>query len=201
MYKVFFKDRVFLLSDDASLLKKNDNSFLFSSEKELHSLIRKFESNESNKMITVVNNDINTLLEAFSNAFVNIAAAGGLVTKDKNFLAIKRFGLWDLPKGHVEENEDIAIAAIREVEEECGITSPEIVKELDPTFHTYILGDKKILKKTYWYKMSYKGNEIPYPQEEEGIEEAVWMDFSEKDNFKENTYETLKDLLQEISEN
>lgn len=201
MYKVFFKDRVFLLSDDVSLLEKSSNSFSFSSEKELHNLISEFENNEDNKMIIVVYKDINRLFTAFSSAFINIAAAGGLVTKDSSFLAIKRFGLWDLPKGHVEENEKIDIAAVREVEEECGISNPEIVKELEPTFHTYMLEGKKILKKTYWYKMSYQGDEIPYPQEEEGIEEAKWMHFSEKSSFKENTYETLKDLLDEISEN
>lgn len=201
MYKVFFKDRVFLLSDDSSLLEKNDNSFVFSSEKELHDMILKFENNEKTKMIVVIHHDISELFISFSNAFVNIAAAGGLVTKDKSFLAIKRFGLWDLPKGHVEANEDIETAAVREVEEECGISNPEIVKELTPTFHTYQLGDKKILKKTYWYKMNYSGEENLTPQTEEDIEEAVWMKFSDKNSFKENTYDTLKDLLKEIKDN
>ncbi len=198
MYKVFFKDRVFLLSDDVSLLDKNDNSFLFVSESELHYLIRKFESSENIKTTTVVYNDLNTLFNAFSSAFVNISAAGGLVIKGKYFLAIKRFGIWDLPKGHIEENENIKIAAIREVEEECGITKPEIVQKLKSTFHTYTLEETKILKKTYWYKMVYRGDEVPFPQKEEDIEEAIWIHFSEKHNFIANTYETIKDLLNEI---
>ncbi len=201
MYKVFFKDRVFLLSDDHSLLEKNSDSYLFSSEKKLHKLIRNFENDEKTEKVTVIHHDISVLFSCFSNAFVNITAAGGLVTKDKSFLAIKRFGLWDLPKGHVEPNEDIKTAAIREVEEECGISSPEIVKELEPTFHTYQLEEKKILKKTYWYKMTYEGHENLTPQKSEDILEAVWMDFSNKDNFKKNTYNTLKDLLNEIKEN
>lgn len=201
MYKVFFKDRLFLLSDDSSLLEKNNNSFIFSSEKELHNMIWEFENNEKTKIIVVVHHDISELFMSFSNAFVNIAAAGGLVTKNKSFLAIKRFGVWDLPKGHVEPNEDIETAAVREVEEECGISNPEIEKELAPTFHTYKLGDKKILKKTYWYRMNYKGEENLTPQTEEDIEEAVWMKFADKNRFKSNTYDTLKDLLMEIKDN
>lgn len=201
MYKVFFKDKVFLLSDDRSLLEKNTNSHVFSSEKDLHDMIEKFEECDNTEMVTVIHDNISELFSSFSNAFVNVPAAGGLVTKGNSFLTIKRFGLWDLPKGHVESGEDIKTAAIREVEEECGITNPEIVKELTPTFHTYQLGDKKILKKTYWYKMSYTGDENLVPQRSEDIDNAIWMDFSDKNIFSENTYNTLKDLLNEIKEN
>ena len=37
-----------------------------------------------------------------------------------------------------EENENERSAAVREVEEECGIVGPVIIDELPSTFHTYI---------------------------------------------------------------
>lgn len=38
------------------------------------------------------------------------------------FLILRSFKYWDFPKGMVEENEDPWIGAIREVEEETGLT-------------------------------------------------------------------------------
>jgi 8-oxo-dGTP pyrophosphatase MutT (NUDIX family) len=38
-------------------------------------------------------------------------------------LCLRVYGSYDLPKGGVEDGEDIITAAMRETEEECGITS------------------------------------------------------------------------------
>ena len=89
-------------------------------------------------------------------------------------LWIQRNGKWDLPKGKIETGEEIAAAAIREVEEECGISAPQIKRRLPNTYHTYRLKGQAILKRTYWFEMYYQGNESLIPQEEEDITTAKW---------------------------
>ena len=50
-------------------------------------------------------------------------AGGGKVYNPKNeILFIFRNGKWDLPKGKAEAKETINLTALREVEEETGIT-------------------------------------------------------------------------------
>src|SRR5438552_3388516 len=52
-----------------------------------------------------------------------IEAAGGIVKNtDGAYLFIYRLDKWDLPKGKIEKGEKTKEAAVREVEEECGIT-------------------------------------------------------------------------------
>ncbi|MDB4195885.1 NUDIX domain-containing protein, partial [Flavobacteriales bacterium] len=67
---------------------------------------------------------LNKLLEK---RFRIVEAGGGLVVNEKDeVLFIFRKGKWDIPKGKLEKREKIKHGAIREVEEECGITDPKI---------------------------------------------------------------------------
>ena len=100
---------------------------------------------------------------------------------DNRMLAILRLGKWDLPKGHVEYNETIKSAAIREVEEECGISNPEIEEELVSTYHTYWIKKRWMLKRTYWFRMKYKGKETLVAQTDEDIEKAMWLSKNDMD--------------------
>src|SRR5690606_21747075 len=60
-----------------------------------------------------------------------IKAAGGLVKNGAGeFLFIHRLGKWDLPKGKLENKEKMREAAVREVEEECGIHIDYLGKKL-----------------------------------------------------------------------
>ena len=66
--------------------------------------------------------------EEFCSKLTLIKAAGGLVYNQENkLLMIFRNGKWDLPKGKLEEGESIENCAIREVEEECGISNLQII--------------------------------------------------------------------------
>ncbi len=105
-----------------------------------------------------------------------LGAAGGVVRNDKDeILFIRRLGKWDLPKGKIEKGEDREEAAVREVAEETGLEEVILEPFLNTTFHTYMeRNGKKTLKKTFWYKMLYVGNEKPIPQIEEGILEVSW---------------------------
>ena len=42
------------------------------------------------------------------------------------FLLLRCYGYWDFPKGEVEPGEDPLAAALRELEEEAGISGPEL---------------------------------------------------------------------------
>ena len=91
--------------------------------------------------------------ENFISNFQLVVAAGGYVkNKSREILFIKRNGIWDLPKGKLENNESLFKCAEREVEEECGVSGLEIINELPSTYHCYQTKKGKwILKRTYWY--------------------------------------------------
>ena len=110
-------------------------------------------------------------------------------------LFIYRFDKWDLPKGKLEKGESIQECAIREVEEECGITNLSIDKELETTYHIFKRNEKMILKVTYWFLMrtNYSGNLTP--QEEEGIDQVVFKNAHETSKALQNTYQNIKLLF------
>jgi 8-oxo-dGTP pyrophosphatase MutT (NUDIX family) len=134
--------------------------------------------------------------ESFCANYMLIEAAGGLVYNDKNqLLMIFRNGKWDLPKGKLEVGENIEQCAIREVEEECGISGLIIIQQLQETYHTYEINGQKILKRTYWFKMKslFKGNLAP--QNEEGITAVVWVDKKDVAEKLENSFSNIVDLF------
>ena len=134
--------------------------------------------------------------ESFCAGYKLIAAAGGLVYNDKNqLLMIFRNGKWDLPKGKLEVGENIEQCAIREVEEECGVSGLIITQQLQKTYHTYEINGKKTLKCTYWFEMnsSFKGNLVP--QTKEGITAVVWVDEQDIAEKLENSFGNIIELF------
>ena len=123
-----------------------------------------------------------------------IESAGGLVfNKDDQILMIFKNGKWDLPKGKLEEGENKKHCAIRELKEECGILRLKISEKLLETYHTYYLSGKKILKRTYWYKMRTNFDGELIPQIEEGITKISWV-------YKDKISEKLKNSFSNISD-
>jgi len=136
------------------------------------------------------------LFDEFKACFTYIEAAGGVVIRpDGRFLVIKRDGLWDLPKGKLEKGESVEEAAIREVEEETGLTGLQITNPILSTFHTYQITEDMALKKTKWFEMSYEGTEEGIPQEKENITEIKWVGQGETDFIRKNTYPSVLDVL------
>ena len=113
------------------------------------------------------------LIQHLKDQFKIVKAAGGLVVKDGRILLIHRLGKWDLPKGKLKKNEDVALGAVREVEEECSIRAG-IVTKLPATWHSYAYKGTEILKKTTWYLMICHDDSRMRPQVEEDIEEVRW---------------------------
>lgn len=81
--------------------------------------------------------------------------AGGIIINQKNkiLLVCNKLGYWTFPRGHIEENEDILVAAKREIKEETGIEDLEYVKNLG-TYERRRLNepDKVIVTQMYLFK-------------------------------------------------
>ena len=138
--------------------------------------------------------------ENFASNYTQIKAAGGVVRNGKQeLLMIYRRGKWDFPKGKVEENEKVHIAAIREVGEETGVENLSITEELPSTFHTYIENGISILKQTHWYEMVAKETPEPTPQTEEDITEVKWVSILQVSDLLKDSYPSLSDLWNMLS--
>ncbi|MGV8827947.1 MAG: NUDIX hydrolase [Breznakibacter sp.] len=198
-YKVFFKDRVIFLTDQIDdILGGEFNTILkYANQNELKQFIENFSHKQHLKIGFIYYHDTNKLLELFKKQFVYLEAAGGLVTNHKNeFLAIERLGVYDLPKGKAEKDETPETTAHREIHEECGITDLDIAGELPPTFHTYELAGKMVLKKTHWFHMHTTQEQTPNPQTAENITAAKWMSLDELGVFMANTYDSIRDVVE-----
>jgi 8-oxo-dGTP pyrophosphatase MutT (NUDIX family) len=131
-----------------------------------------------------------------------IEAAGGLVQHNDTFLFIKRNGVWDIPKGKLDQDETPEIAAVREIEEECGLIKPEIFKHLINTWHTYEHKGKLVLKKTYWYWLKATETKINLvPQLEEGITEVTFFKVVEFEKIKPHTFLSIIEVIEALEKN
>ncbi len=159
------------------------------------------DSNQSTDRIVYlyIHPDIRKVFKKILSTTKIIKAAGGLVKNGNGeYLFIHRLGKWDLPKGKVEEGEKMKEAALREVEEECGIKIDYLGKKLAATYHTYYMRNRFVLKQTKWYEMGV--NKIPKltPQLEEDIDKAEWLKASELKKVKDNTYPLILEIVDEI---
>ncbi|OHX67535.1 NUDIX hydrolase [Flammeovirga pacifica] len=137
-----------------------------------------------------------TIKELINKFQVRVAGGGVVYDILDRMLIIKRNGVYDIPKGHLEKGETIEECAVREVEEETGISS-KIISPIVESFHTYLYKGKHVLKHTYWFKMrAISEDQLTKPQVEEGIEEILWLDKHQvKDIVWKNTYKSIKDVF------
>ncbi len=132
------------------------------------------ESTQNYDAIVLESNDLPKLWADFQSLFKVVEAAGGYVENAAGeLLLIFRRGSWDLPKGKIDPGESHSGAALREVTEETGIQNLALGAFLTTTFHTYEMKGKRVLKPTYWFKMTTTETVLA-PQTEEDIEQAVW---------------------------
>ncbi len=135
--------------------------------------------------------DYKKVTTEFKNRFELILAAGGVVMKKDKVLFMKRLGKWDLPKGKIDKGENTAQAALREVEEECGIKA-KILYKIGNTWHTFIQADKSHkLKKTAWYAMICLEDAGKKPQEEEGITKVKWVEEEKVQKKLDKSYSSI----------
>lgn len=198
MYKVFFKDSCFLLTDDRNSLPTVPDLFRPSSLSEIRAFVLPLLNRRETFTAVVRYPDLQALFAAFCSCFRYVEAAGGVVHQGADILTIERLGMTDLPKGHLEAGETIEACAIREVEEECGIRDLHIELPLHPTWHIYERDDILYLKKTSWYLMSCPPGQALHPQTEEDIEEVNWLPVKRIGDVLPSTYASLRPVFQEV---
>jgi 8-oxo-dGTP pyrophosphatase MutT (NUDIX family) len=194
-FKVYFENRFITVSTEPDRVQNYTLFYRFHNTQELYQTISSFQAGVQSS-INIFGSDIEYLWGEFRSYFHCVEAAGGLVMHDTgHYLFIVRNGRWDLPKGHMEENETPESCALREVEEECGITGHIIRKELAPSYHTWEYEGVSYLKKTNWFLMDYTGEMIEAPQQEEGITEAHWLKPERVCIIRQNAWDSLTDLI------
>lgn len=141
--------------------------------------------------------DIDQLKKMFWKHFTVIQAAGGLVKNAQGkILMIYRRGKWDLPKGKLDPDETLEQCAVREVQEETGLTKVQLTSFLLTTYHTYEDFGKHILKESYWYNMEHLIAEEAKPQIEEDIHGIQWVSPGEMTEKMKNTFPSIIDVLE-----
>jgi len=139
---------------------------------------------------------------------------GIILLNDKNNVFVgKRIdnpkNSWQMPQGGVEENEDFLQAAKRELEEETGVKSVKLIKELDGWFKydlpEYLLGKlwegKYRGQKQKWFVMKFlgKSSEINVKTKNPEFFEWKWIELSKLPNiavhFKVDIYRKIKEEL------
>lgn len=139
------------------------------------------------------------LKKHFFDQFVVIKAGGGIVRNEREeILLILRNGKWDLPKGKLDTGETIEDCALREVQEETGLTKVTLDKLVDITYHTYVEKGTRILKESYWYNMTADSSQALKPQTEEGISDIKWVVKEDLSEYLKNTYGNIENLLKKV---
>jgi 8-oxo-dGTP pyrophosphatase MutT (NUDIX family) len=95
--------------------------------------------------------------------------------EQRRFLLIRDpYERWTLPKGHLEGAEDDQAAAVREVQEETGI-SGDLGPHIGMIIYSFYHHGQPIEKRVTFFLMQVDGSTKTTPQTSEGISEVAWF--------------------------
>jgi 8-oxo-dGTP pyrophosphatase MutT (NUDIX family) len=113
---------------------------------------------------------------------VDETSAGGLVVDHASQAAVigrlDRRGrlLWSLPKGHIENGETAEQAAVREIEEETGITG-RVIAPLGTIDFWFVAEDRRVHKTVHHFLLQATGGELSDADIE--VAEVAWVPLGE----------------------
>jgi len=200
MHKIFFGRRCIIICapDDQALSDPNAIEFHINDGLDLHTLVDMFELSGSISRVYIPSTNEDLTYRKICSEFKEVNAAGGLVSNRRgDFLLINRSGLWDLPKGHQDEGEDIRLTAVREVQEETGVDRLELGDLICVTHHCYLRGGIWHLKHSWWFSMLYSDPVDLIPQREEDISKAAWVAKSSLPPYLKNSYPSILEVFRE----
>jgi len=105
-------------------------------------------------------------------------------------------GHWDLVKGHIENNEKSKEAAIRESNEETGITDINFIDGFEEEIEYYFKYDNETIhKKVIFFLAETKQENIILSNEHLDF---IWLEFNEA--MKKITFETASGILKKAND-
>lgn len=109
-------------------------------------------------------------------------------------ISVKDGTVWCLPKGLVEEGENIARTAHREVKEETGLDG-KIIEKIDHVQYFYSHKEKeetvRYFKIVYFFLMEYTGGDVSEHDKE--VDDCKWFPIDEA--IKKIEYKDERDIL------
>lgn len=124
-------------------------------------------------------------------------SSGGVVYRwvdgAPHFLLIRDpYANWGLPKGHIEGGESPEEAALREVEEETGLRTLQVVAQL-PTIDWYFRDHGTLIHKFCHFFLIESPDGDAIPQQDEGITACIWRPIA--DALNNVTYANAREVL------
>ena len=193
IYKIFYNEKLIILTNrlTSKLLK---NKIFLLEDISIKEFISKIEHKKLKKVVIFYPE--NDIFEKFLEKIERIQAGGGVVqNKVGDILFIKRKGKWDLPKGKLEKGENISECALREVEEETGISQLSLKGFRSITYHIFSRDNKFFLKETHWFDMFSTFGDNFIPQKEEDIEKVTWKSDKKLRKTLKKSFLNIKELF------
>ena len=155
-----------------------------------------------------------------NNSFNNLPLRSGVgiivLNKENKIFVAKRIdnpkNFWQMPQGGVDDGEDFLTAAYRELNEETGIKSIELIKEIDGTttyeLPNHLLGiiwkGKYRGQKQKWFLMRFTGDdkEININTKNPEFLDWKWIELEKITDvvvdFKLHVYKELKEKIKKL---
>jgi 8-oxo-dGTP pyrophosphatase MutT (NUDIX family) len=199
--KIYFENKPLFLCNDVDVSLQpyiHHDDAVFIDELNLHTIKSMIHEMQKPSVHAGVffHHDLDALKHDFFKKFTLVKAGGGFVLNDESqVLMMFRRGKWDLPKGKLDKNETAEEGAIRETEEETGLTKITLIGPLITTYHTYHEGTRFMLKESKWFRMRVNGEQKLIPQTTEQITRLEWVSKDGLNEYRKNSFPSVIDVL------
>ena len=197
MIKVFYETKLIEIGDDFPR-NGSKNPIYVEKRYELFVFLTEYFKINNQPDVVIYGYNPKKLFKDFKSYFKFIHAAGGIVKNEKRqVLFIKRKGIWDLPKGKLDNDEKPKRGAVREVKEETGVKKLKAGKKLAPTYHMFKRKREFFFKKTDWYLMEASSKSKLIPDRREGITKVAWLEKEESMVAIRESHRSLRESFME----